>query len=134
VLDALGSIEADFNTEISGFIHVIGYPGAYDPNLMYCASTLSYYGSNPFIGNCGMTGGASGGPWIIGPTSGNPKIVSVHSWGLSDGSPGSGGPRLTTTAGCVFAAAQNGVIDTIEEKIDGDQGVIVNCPTLSLNR
>ena len=52
--------------------------------------------------------------------TGSGSIISVNSWGY-DGLPGMGGPLLTTTAECVFSAAQN-------NDLTQARGVVATCP------
>lgn len=86
----------------------LGYSYADDPNLMYCSESLgseNTYGSL-WLGSCGLTGGASGGPWMQpGDQSGSGPIMSVNSWGYTN-RPGMGGPDLaSTSAECLFENA-----------------------------
>jgi hypothetical protein len=53
-------------------------------------------------------------------STGSGSIISVNSWGYT-GSPGMGGPPLTTTAECVFGAAKGSTPNLA-------RGVIVTCP------
>jgi hypothetical protein len=87
--------------------HALGYSYSEDPKLMYCAESLATTGAaNWWLSQCGLSGGASGGPWIQPMTGGTGPIVSVNSWGYRD-SPGMAGPKLSgTSASCLFTAAQ----------------------------
>jgi hypothetical protein len=94
--------------------HALGYSYADDPNFMYCAeglATESSYG-DLWLGACGLSGGASGGPWVQPLLSGAGPLISVNSWGYTT-QPGMGGPRLSTgAAACVFEAAKSASLST----------------------
>ncbi|MFT7288136.1 MAG: hypothetical protein ACI87W_002251 [Halieaceae bacterium] len=93
------------------YTRALGYSYSDDPNFMYCGEPVmgsSYDGY--LLPNCGMSGGASGGPWSqsdaldlgVGP------IMSVNSYGPSRGRKYMGGPRLyNNDATCLFARVQN---------------------------
>lgn len=105
---AAGTLPLSFTAPAAGaYTTAFGYSWRDDPKLMYCAGGLSTYGSaNWYLSSCGLSGGASGGPWSTGGAAG--PIVSVNSWGWSDGSPGMAGPLLAgSSANCLFNAAQN---------------------------
>ena len=100
----------------------LGYSYSDDPNFMYCEEPLdreSQYG-DLWLPSCGLSGGASGGPWLQSAADGTDVIVSVNSWGYTD-QPGMGGPRLdTTSAACTFAAAST-------QAFDGRDGIVTDC-------
>jgi hypothetical protein len=103
----------------------IGYSYSDDPNLMYCseglASETSY--GDWWLGQCGLSGGASGGPWLQPPTGGDGPIISVNSWGYTN-QPGMAGPKLSgTSAACVFSQAT-----TQPFPADGTRGYAATCP------
>ncbi|GLS84759.1 Ig-like domain-containing protein [Paraferrimonas haliotis] len=107
----------------------MGYSYSDDPNFMYCAENMTSNGpDNWWLANCGLSGGSSGGPWIQ-PNVNALEVMSVNSWGYSDGSPGMAGPKLNgTTAQCLFDVAVD--TDTTDTR-DGSAGVIVSqvsCP------
>ncbi len=92
-----------------------GYSYNQDPKQMYCSQTRAATngGDNWWLDQCGLTGGASGGPWLDEyPAAGTGEIVSVNSWGYSS-SPGMAGPKLDGSSGtnrnrlpiCVYNAA-----------------------------
>ncbi len=120
VLDtAVGSIPVSFTAPALGTgTYGIGYPGANDPQLRYCADllatpTLNSYGGL-WLDGCGLTGGASGGPWLQpgGSTIGAGPIVSVNSYGYTN-RVGMGGPRLHgTSAACLYSTARTAAADT----------------------
>ena len=125
--DAAGTLPIDFTTadvQIGAHTHALGYSYSDDPNFMYCAeglATESTYGDY-WLPSCGLSGGSSGGPWIqpMDVATGSGSIISVNSWGYT-GLPGMGGPPLTTTAECVFTAAQN-------DDLTQARGVVATCP------
>ena len=90
--------------------HALGYSYDQDPNFMYCAEGLGTGAySSWWLGNCGLSGGASGGPWAqpMDLATGSGPIISVNSWGYRN-QPGMAGPRLAgTSASCVFTAAKS---------------------------
>lgn len=94
------------------FITGLGYSFDKDPDFRYCSGTLSGKRGLPsyenlWIGNCEMTGGSSGGPWMKETDeNGRGTVVSVNSWGYT-GSPGMGGPNLSTgEAKCLYEKAK----------------------------
>jgi len=106
-LDALANLPISFSTpDTTARADAIGYSYSQDPNLRYCSETLGATGaSNWWLGSCGLSGGASGGPWLQPAGTGTGPIISVNSWGYSN-QPGMAGPKLSgTSASCVFDAA-----------------------------
>lgn len=85
----------------------IGYSYSEDPNLMYCSEALGHVDAVDFwLPSCALTGGSSGGPWLLPAGTGDGPIVSLNSWGYTD-RPGMAGPKLgASTAGCVLGVAQ----------------------------
>jgi hypothetical protein len=121
---AVNELTIDFDApSVGGFTHALGYSYSDDPNFMYCAEGLSTEPSYDdwWLESCGLSGGSSGGPWIQPMTDGSGPIISVNSWGYT-GQPGMAGPPLTTSAGCVFAAANDEAATVV------DRGIVVNCP------
>lgn len=118
VLDgAAGSLPVHFGGATQGaYTHALGYSYSEDPKFMYCAEGLATDGggeSDPlWLGQCGLSGGASGGPWVqpMG-SNGSGPIVSVNSYGYGS-QPGMGGPHLLAEASCVFGVAKGGVTNT----------------------
>lgn len=120
--DAAGSLPVQFTAATMGDLtHALGYSYSDDPEFMYCAeglATESSYGSL-WLSQCGLSGGASGGPWLQPVSSGNGPIVSVNSWGYAS-QPGMGGPPLTGAAECVFGGAESGSTSQA-------RGLVVTC-------
>lgn len=109
------------------FTHALGYSYSDDPKFMYCAedmTTEATYG-DWWLSSCGLSGGASGGPWMQPVNAGDGPVISVNSWGYTN-SPGMAGPRLSgTSAICVFAAATT---ESPLSTADGYAGVKETCP------
>ena len=79
------------------YTHALGYSYSDDPNFMYCAEDMTLESAeaiNWWLGSCGLSGGASGGPWIQ-PLA-TETVMSVNSWGYTT-APGMAGPRLDDT-------------------------------------
>jgi hypothetical protein len=104
-----GDLPVQFTAPATGaFTHALGYSYSDDPNFMYCAENLAAESSynDWWLGQCELSGGASGGPWLQPVSGGNGPIVSVNSWGYTN-SPGMAGPRLVgSSASCVFDVAK----------------------------
>ena len=120
----------DFDADPRGeFIFSIGYSADKDPDLRHCSMTnTEKYGlatyANLWLDDCAMTGGASGGPWLVDvDRGGTGTLVSVNSWGFTD-SAGMAGPVLRTEEGswaeCLYDVAKS-ARDPGEEG-----GIIVN--------
>ncbi|OUS26462.1 hypothetical protein A9Q99_18170 [Gammaproteobacteria bacterium 45_16_T64] len=112
------------------FTHALGYSLSDDPSFMYCAEDMTTEGTeNWWLPNCGLSGGASGGPWVqpMHDGTGDGPVVSVNSWGYTT-EPGMAGPRLNgTTASCIFSYAVTNS-DSVPT-VDGEAGVVLsNCP------
>lgn len=105
---AAGSLAPQFTAADQGvFTHALGYSYDEDPKFMYCAENLGTDASynSLWLGHCGLSGGASGGPWLQPVNEGNGPIVGVNSYGYSN-SPGMGSASLATgSAGCLFTVA-----------------------------
>lgn len=113
---AAGDLAVQLSAPTAGAVaHALGYSYSDDPNLMYCAEPLAAepdYG-DWWLGSCGLSGGASGGPWLQPVTGGDGPIISVNSWGYTD-QPGMAGPRLVgTSAGCLFSLAKGQPFTTV---------------------
>src|SRR4029453_13922909 len=122
-------MDVSFSSPTIGTLtHGLGYSYSDDPNFMYCADGLTQESAaNWWLGNCGLSGGSSGGPWVqpMNTSTGNGPIMSVNSWGYT-GQPGMAGPKLAgTSASCVFAVAKSAAMGTFA---DGQAGVKANCP------
>ena len=77
-----------------------------------------------WLGYCGLSGGASGGPWVQPLINGAGPIISVNSWGYSN-QPGMAGPKLSdNSAACRLKDAKLQSLDTYGGKADGQQGYI----------
>lgn len=83
---AVSPIDIDFTDyPISEEAFNVGYPLVNDPYLRYCNGTLATsLGAGYFLHGCDLSGGASGGAWIL-DASGNGPIISVHSYSLFNG-------------------------------------------------
>ena len=122
VLDAAaGDLPVQFDPAVQeDLTHALGYSYSDDPNFMYCAEGLGTDGPDAlWLGTCGLSGGASGGPWLQPVNGGDGPIVSVNSYGYSD-QPGMGGPKLTGSASCLFGEARTGSAIL-------DRGTVVDC-------
>jgi len=97
----------------------IGYERGTDPDLRYCAETVSEINGphNFWLSKCDLGDGSSGGPWLSPstPRSGDGTIVSVAAWAWFDPEtneplPGRAGSRLSTQQGshaeCLFEYAK----------------------------
>ncbi|MGH9275126.1 MAG: trypsin-like serine peptidase [Acidimicrobiales bacterium] len=108
VLDtAAGDLAVQFTTPtVGGTTHALGYSYSDDPSFMYCAEAMGTEGTaNWWLGQCELSGGSSGGPWMQPVGGGDGPIISVNSWGYTN-QPGMAGPKLSgSSASCVFSAA-----------------------------
>ena len=115
---AVGTLPVQFTAPEAGVAnstadrtHALGYSYSRDPDFMYCAEDMTTNGTvNWFLPNCGLSGGASGGPWIqpLNTTTGTGPIISVNSWGYTT-KPGMAGPKLAgTSASTLFGAINAG--------------------------
>jgi hypothetical protein len=113
--DAAGALPVQFDAPATGLTHALGYSHRDDPHFMYCAEEMTTRSSdNWWLPNCGLSGGASGGPWVqpMDTGSGTGPIVSVNSWGYLD-RPGMAGPKLSgSSASLLFAEAQRATVTT----------------------
>ena len=142
VLDAaagslpIGFATPKFNDDSTGiaspdFTYALGYSYSDDPNFMYCAQDMAIQGLvNWWLPSCGLSGGASGGPWVqpatAGTTAGGGPVISVNSWGYTS-QPGMAGPKLDTsaTAHSVFGCGKSVAFpDSVAG--DGSAGVSVD--------
>jgi hypothetical protein len=91
----------------------LGYSYSDDPNFMHCAEDMTTEGiANWWLPNCGLSGGASGGPWVQPMVGGDGPVVSVNSWGYTDQA-GMAGPKLVgTSASALFADINGGLQPT----------------------
>ncbi|WP_232784094.1 serine protease [Moritella sp. Urea-trap-13] len=105
----------------------LGYSYADDPHFMYCAEGMTTVGAvNWWLPSCGLSGGASGGPWLQDNGNGVWDIISVNSWGYIS-SPGMAGPKLNSALGeCLYNIADSTAAPS--SLSDGDAGIITDCP------
>ena len=98
---AVAPMSINFTPPTSTRSSAFGYSYSADPNLMHCAETKGFAtgssllsSDNWWLSQCGLTGGASGGPWLDENTvAGSGQIISVNSWGYV-GAPGMAGAKL----------------------------------------
>lgn len=112
-------------SDASDYSHALGYSYSDDPNFMFCAEDLGTEGdANWWLPNCGLSSGASGGPWVQPMSGGSGPLISVNSWGYTTGS-GMAGPKLSgSSAACLFSVARNQAwLGTVA---DGNAGVKVS--------
>ncbi len=131
VLDmAINPMSISFSAPTLSLTDALGYSYDVDPQFMYCADTLQSLNSdNWWLGDCGLSGGSSGGPWVqpMNTSTGNGPIMSVNSWGYTN-QPGMAGPKLSgTSASCVFSTAKSSAFGNFA---DGDAGVKASCGPL----
>lgn len=127
--EAVGTLRPDFTSpevNLSGqkadFTHALGYSYSDDPHFMFCSEDMTVEGAdNWWLPNCGLSGGASGGPWLQPVEAGSGPVISVNSWGYTN-RPGMAGPKLSgTSAEALFVASQTGAAD-----VAGGSAVPVN--------
>ncbi len=111
------NFDAPEMARISG-VSAYGYPAAppYDGALMYTCTdrptrlTIDPSAPTMYRIGCTMTGGSSGGGWLIEGADGEPEIVSVTSIGSRPAS---------WLAGPFLGPGAEGVFDSISEKFAG---------------
>jgi hypothetical protein len=124
--DAVNELPIGFDSAAAGGLtHALGYSYSDDPNFMYCSEPLGVQSAvNWWLGSCGLSGGASGGPWVepMDTGTGTGPIISVNSWGYTN-QPGMAGPLLDASAQCTLTAAvgSNGAVPS------GSRGVVASC-------
>ncbi len=126
----------DVTNSTEDYTHALGYSYSDDPKFMYCAEDMTTEGAvNWWLASCGLTGGASGGPWVqpMDTAEGSGPIISVNSWGyvdfLRNPLPGMAGPKLNgTSAKCVFDEAQIATGTTEPRGVVVDVGDNPTCP------
>ena len=106
----------------------LGYSLEHNPDFRYCADKTEMKAvpttdfSTYWLPGCGLTFGASGGPWVK-----DGKIVSINSWSFRN-KPGMGGPVIQESAArCLINAARHMDFKAVSEKPDGEQGIFVTC-------
>jgi len=69
------------------FVYGFGYSLEHNPDFRYCSDTTGFKDVTKgvptyWLDGCGLTGGASGGPWMCNfdQTTGKGNICSVNSW------------------------------------------------------
>jgi len=109
------------------YTRALGYSYSDDPNFMYCAEDMTTEGTaNWWLPSCGLSGGASGGPWLQDASGTGYVVMSVNSWGYTT-SPGMAGPMLSgTSAYCVFGLAKTFAFESVSGT-DGDAGETASC-------
>jgi len=132
------SMKIDFDTDLhessdenNDFIYSIGYSADRDPSLRHCAMEhttifgVDWY-ENFWLDNCAMTGGASGGPWMVNmDTDGVGTLVSVNSWGFAHRI-GMAGPSLRTSSGSLAECLYNKAKDAKDPGSEGGY-IMSNC-------
>ena len=108
-----------------GLTHALGYSYSDDPHFMYCSEALGVQSAvNWWLGSCGLSGGASGGPWVepMDTGTGTGPIISVNSWGYTN-QPGMAGPLLDASAQCTLnvVIGSNGAVPA------ASRGVVASC-------
>jgi hypothetical protein len=116
---AAGALTVQLSAPTSGAVaHALGYSYSEDPAFMYCAEALATESDYDdwWLGQCGLSGGASGGPWLQPVTGGDGPIISLNSWGYTN-QPGMAGSRLVgSSAGCLFDLAKIQPFATVTER------------------
>jgi hypothetical protein len=118
----------------------IGYERGTDPDLRYCAETVSEINGphNFWLSKCDLGDGSSGGPWLSPstPRSGDGAIVSVAAWAWFDPEtneplPGRAGSRLSTQQGshaeCLFEYAKTIPLQTGTSFVTGTSITTKQC-------
>jgi V8-like Glu-specific endopeptidase len=131
-LDALGSyaLKTTGNT-VGASAWAFGYPAAgkyHGKDLVYCngSTVADPYGAATWGLGCDMTGGSSGGPWLVGNFTaaqirdGSGAVGSVNSYGYS-GLKFMFGPRFNSSTQATFNAANATAPDAagIDYYVDG---------------
>jgi len=112
--DTVGSQGIGFNLARGEYMYAFGYPAArpYDgTDIAWCHGTViqdTYYGSQDQGMKCDMTGGSSGGPWLIDYTesSGVGTLNSVNSFGYRGVKDIMWGPYFGSVAQSLYNTAQ----------------------------
>ena len=116
------------------FLHGLGYSLEHNPDFRYCAeeaTTREPATGYPtyWLDSCGLTSGASGGPWVanMDEDTGVGTIVSVNAWSYTTRA-GMGGPIIEASqARCLVNYARSADFDEIEARGDAQQGDFVYC-------
>ena len=125
--DNVTPMEISFaEAEYTLYTRALGYSYSDDPNFMYCGEPLTgavYDPDGYLLPNCGMSGGASGGPWSQSQDLdlGTGPIFSVNSYGPARGKSYMGGPNLNKSdASCLFDKVKTAPSDQTE-------GIVTTC-------
>ncbi|MGH2698115.1 MAG: hypothetical protein ACRDJL_02805 [Actinomycetota bacterium] len=120
IQEVVGARGIAFNQDVDQTYRSIGHPQAppFDgQNMFYCDSDFGYLDDNfpsppePMAIGCDMTGGSSGGGWIVeDPESGEGLVHSVNSYGYDDPDGQEYvdtmfGPQMGNVAAAVYEAA-----------------------------
>lgn len=111
--DVVGSQGIGFNQPRGELTYAFGYPAArpYDgTDIAWCYDTVfqdTYYGSQDQGMDCDMTGGSSGGPWLIDYATGSGlgTLNSVNSFGYRGVKDVMWGPYFGSVAQSTYATA-----------------------------
>lgn len=111
--DVVGSQGIGFNQARGELTYAFGYPAArpYDgTDIAYCYDTVfadTYYGSQDQGMDCDMTGGSSGGPWLIDYSAGAGvgTLNSVNSFGYRGVKDVMWGPYFGSVAQSAYSTA-----------------------------
>ncbi|KAL3796586.1 hypothetical protein ACHAW5_009037 [Stephanodiscus triporus] len=132
VLDVdVRSMRVDFDATVDDgeFVFSVGYSADRDPSLRHCAmerttiNGVEWY-ENYWLDSCAMTGGASGGPWLVDvDADGVGTLISVNSWGFAH-KIGMAGPNLRTSSGSLAECLYNEAKDSKDPGSEG--GYIVS--------
>jgi V8-like Glu-specific endopeptidase len=112
--DTVGAQGIGFNLARGQATHAFGFPAAspYDGSeLAYCAGTVvqdTYYGSQDQGLACDMTGGSSGGPWMVAFNGSTGTLNSVNSFGYRGVRNIMWGPYFGSVAQSLYTSAQSG--------------------------
>jgi hypothetical protein len=107
---AVGSYPLATSVSAGNKLYAFGYPAAgkyKGKDLVYCAGNIfaDPYASNQTWGmTCNMTGGSSGGPWLLGFEGSDPALGSLNSYGRQ-GLPNMYGPKFNDDTLSVYNAA-----------------------------
>ena len=113
--DTVGTQGIGFNLTRGQLTYSFGYPAArpYDgTDIAYCFDTVfddTFYGSQDQGMDCNMTGGSSGGPWLVGysASTGAGTLNSVNSFGYRGIKDVMWGPYFGTVAQQTYTTAAN---------------------------
>jgi len=115
-----------------------GYSIEKNPDFRYCSDIISEINPHPdfevktlWMDTCGLSGGASGGPWSLDfdTTTGSGTIFTVNSWSYTSGT-GMGAPRIDPSLGrCLMNFARQ--IDI--KDLEWEYGYGVDCDRPCLN-